>query len=353
MNKNNYPENIGIIGATGAVGREILSILETRDCFSNSTIRMFASEKSAGRFLPYKNQNLIIEPLKENSFDDIDIALFSAGSEISRKFAPLAVKANCTVIDNSSAFRMDPNIPLIIPEINGNLLQKYSKTDSKAQIIANPNCTTIVMLMAITPVHLKYGIKRIVVSTYQAVSGAGALAIDELTTQSKDVLAGKQPVNRVFSEPCAFNVFSHDSAMCDDGYNLEEHKVINETHKIWNTRDVQITATCIRVPVFRSHSESINLTLKIPIDDIADIKNLLESAKGVSVIDDRIHNKFPTPVNTNGKDDVFVGRIRADLSQIDENDSNKCYGLDLFVCGDQLRKGAALNAIQIAEILYF
>jgi aspartate-semialdehyde dehydrogenase len=286
----------------------------------------------------FAGKSLAVEELTAERFDGVDLALFSAGGEISRAFAPLAVESGAVVIDNSSAFRMDADVPLVVPEINGAVLDDLAGPG----IIANPNCSTIIALMAVTPLHRAAGVERMVVSTYQAASGAGAAWMAELEQQAHDFAAGRTLTTAVTGRPYLFNCFSHDSAIGPDGYNKEEAKLLHETRKIWDDDDVRITATCVRVPVLRAHCESINITFRGELSE-AEAREALIHAPGVRIVDDREANRFPEPIDATGTDDVLVGRIRADMSQ----PSGK--GLDLFVAGDQLRKGAALNAIQIAE----
>ncbi|KAH7286352.1 hypothetical protein KP509_32G002900 [Ceratopteris richardii] len=287
---------------------------------------------------------MVVEELTENSFHGIDIALFSAGGSISKKFGPLAVDQGTIVVDNSSAFRMDEGIPLVIPEVNLNAMDHIKVNNKKGGLIANPNCSTIICLMAVTPLHRHSRVKRMVVSTYQAASGAGAAAMAELEQQTREVLDGKPPTCNIFKRQYAFNLFSHNSSLMENGYNEEEMKLVKETRKIWNDPAVKVTATCIRVPVMRAHAESINLEFEEPLDEDS-ARELLRKAAGVVVVDDRQANNFPTPLEVSNRDDVAVGRVRRDISQ----EGNK--GLDIFVCGDQIRKGAALNAVQIAEKL--
>ncbi len=327
--------NVAVMGATGAVGEEMLKILEQRN-FPVDKLVLLASARSVGKKYRFKDKEIAVQELKEDSFKDIDIVLASAGGSISKKFAPFALKEGAVVIDNTSAFRMDPAVPLVVPEINPQDIKKHKG------IIANPNCSTIIMLVPIFPIHRVNRIKRILVSTYQAASGAGAKAMKELEDQSRDVLAGRTPKKEVFPHQIAFNLFSHNSAIKDEGYNEEEIKMIKETKKIFHDDKIKIVSTTVRVPVFRAHSESIYLELaKKP--DLNRISKLLSKAPGVKVVDDREKNYFPMPLEASGNDDVLVGRIRKDLSSPN--------GLCLFVAGDQLRKGAALNAVQIAEIL--
>ena len=329
--------NVAVAGVTGAVGQEFLSIIEERD-FPFDSLKLLASSRSAGKSIQFKGREYIVEQLTEKSFDRVDIALFSAGAERSKIFAPAAVKAGVVVVDNSSAFRMDPNVPLVIPEINPQKIREHKG------IIANPNCSTIIGIVPVWPLHKANPVKRMVVSTYQAASGAGMSAMLELEQQSREILAGKKPTIKVLPYQLAFNLFSHNASLDSTGYNLEEVKMVNETRKIFDCPDIAITATCIRVAVLRAHSESINLEFTDPITS-DEVRNILKDAPGVTILDDREHNRFPMPIDATGKDDVFVGRIRQDFS-IPEN-----RGINIWVSGDQLRKGAALNAIQIAEKL--
>ncbi|KAK7358211.1 hypothetical protein VNO77_00136 [Canavalia gladiata] len=333
--------SIAVVGVTGAVGQEFLSVLSDRD-FSYRSIKMLASKRSAGRRITFEDRDYVVEELTPESFGGVDIALFSAGGSISREFGPLAVDRGTVVVDNSSAFRMDEKVPLVIPEVNPEAMQNIKL--GKGALIANPNCSTIICLVAATPLHRRAKVLRMVVSTYQAASGAGAAAMEELELQTREVLEGKSPTCKIFSQQYAFNLFSHNASVLSNGYNEEEMKMVKETRKIWNDKDVKVTATCIRVPVMRAHAESVNLQFERPLDEDT-ARDILKNAPGVVVIDDRESNHFPTPLEVSNKDDVAVGRIRRDLSQ----DGNQ--GLDIFVCGDQIRKGAALNAIQIAEML--
>jgi len=329
--------NLTIAGVTGAVGQEFLTILEQRD-FPFDFLRVLASSRSAGKKIEFKGKEYIVEELTKNSFDRIDIVLSSAGAARSKEFVPAAVDAGAVVVDNTSAFRMDPDVPLVVPEINPQKIQEHNG------IIANPNCSTIIAIVPVWPLHKANPVKRMVVSTYQSASGAGMKAMLELEKQAREILDGKQPTCEAFPYQIAFNVFSHNSALDDDGYNLEEVKMIKETRKIFDCPDIAITCTCIRVPVLRTHCESINLEFTDPITP-DQVRDLLSTAPGVSLIDDRENNRFPMPIDATGKDDVFVGRIRQDGSIPDNR------GINLWVAGDQLRKGAALNAVQIAEKL--
>ncbi len=329
--------NLAVAGVTGAVGQEFLSILEQRD-FPFDSFKALASIRSAGKKIEFKGKEYIVEELTKDSFEGIDIALFSAGGDRSREFGPAAAKAGAVVVDNSSAFRMDAEVPLVIPEINPEKIK-----DNKG-IIANPNCSTIIAIVPVWPLHKANPVKRMVVSTYQAASGAGYPAMLELENQSRDILDGKEAKCEVFPYQVAFNVFCHNSPLKPNGYNEEEMKLVNETRKIFDCPDIAITCTCVRVPVYRAHSESINLEFTDPITP-KQVRDLLSTAPGVSLLDDRENNRFPMPVDVSGKDDIFVGRIRQDESLPDNR------GINIWVCGDQLRKGAALNAVQIAEKL--
>ncbi len=367
--------HIAVAGATGAVGREMLEILEQRN-FPHASIKALASPRSAGQKLPFAGRQLTVEPLTHESLKGVDIALFSAGSSISKEFCPKAVEHGCIIIDNSSAYRMTEGVPLTIPEVNPESISslRHSVTSSLRHfpqgIIANPNCSTIILLMALTPLRSAFGVERAIVSTYQAASGAGAKGMDELESQTRDHLAGKTvrpgtETGGVFHEPYAFNLFSHNTAIDPTtGLNVEETKVILETRKIWNDPTVALSATCIRVPVRRAHAESVNVTLKRPANT-QQIREALAKFPGVQVIDDRAKNLFPTPLKASGKDDVLVGRIRPDTSchylpalgkvvpgaPATPDFNGPFHSFDLFICGDQLRKGAALNAVQIAELL--
>lgn len=329
--------NVAIAGVTGAVGQEFLSIIEERD-FPFDSLKMLASSRSAGKTIQFKGKEYVVEQMTDKSFDRVDIALFSAGADRSKTFAPAAVKAGAVVVDNSSAFRMDPNAPLVVPEINPEKIKEHKG------IIANPNCSTIIAIVPVWPLHRANPVKRMVISTYQAASGAGMSAMLELETQTREILAGKKPTCKVLAYQLAFNLFSHNSKIGLNGYNEEEMKMVHETHKIFDCPDIAITCTCIRVPVLRAHSESINLEFTDSITP-EEVKDLLSTAPGVSIIDDREKNRFPMPIDATDKDDVFVGRIRQDESMPDNR------GINIWVVGDQLRKGAALNAVQIAEKL--
>jgi len=329
--------NVAVVGVTGAVGQEFLAIIQERK-FPFRSLKVLASSRSAGKKVPFKGKEYTIEELTQNSFKGINIALFSAGASRSREFASAAVKAGAVVVDNSSAFRMDPQVPLVIPEINPQKIKEHKG------IIANPNCSTIIGIVPIWPLHKVNPVKRMVVSTYQAASGAGMSAMLELENQSREILDGKPPTKTVFPHQIAFNCFSHNSALGPNGYNEEETKMVKETRKIFDCPEIAITATCVRIPVLRAHCESINLEFTNPITP-DQVREILKKAPGVTVLDDREHNRFPMPIDATGKDDVFVGRIRQDESLPNNR------GINFWVSGDQLRKGAALNAIQIAELL--
>ncbi|XP_022727012.1 uncharacterized protein LOC111282954 [Durio zibethinus] len=335
--------SVAVVGVTGAVGQEFLSVLSDRD-FPYRSLKLLASKRSTGKSISFQDQTFTVQELTADSFNDVDIALFSAGGSISKEFGPIAVEKGTIVVDNSSAFRMVDGVPLVIPEVNSEAMDGIKVGMKKGALIANPNCSTIICLMAATPLHRRAKVTRMVVSTYQAASGAGAAAMHELELQTREVLEGKPPTCNIFKQQYAFNLFSHNAPVLENGYNEEEMKMIKETRKIWNDMNVKVTATCIRVPVMRAHAESVNLQFEKPLDEDT-AREILKNAPGVVVIDDRTFNHFPTPLEVSNKDDVAVGRIRQDVSQ----EGN--HGLDIFVCGDQVRKGAALNAVQIAELL--
>ena len=329
--------HIAIAGVTGAVGQEFLRIIEQRN-FQFDSLKMLASHRSAGKQIEFMGKTYTVEELTEDSFEGFDIALFSAGGGRSKQFAPAAVKAGAVVVDNSSAFRMDPEVPLVVPEVNPEAIQ-----DNKG-IIANPNCSTIIANVPVWPLHKANPVKRMVVSTYQAASGAGQAAMDEMIQQAREVLEGKAVTCKTLRYQLAFNLYCHDSPIGANGYNEEEMKMVKETRKIFSCPEIAITCTCVRVPVMRTHCESINLEFENPITP-DEVRELLKAAPGVDIIDDIANNRFPMPTDASGKDDVYVGHIRQDES-IPGN-----RGINLWVAGDQIRKGAALNAIQIAELL--
>ena len=329
------PVRVAILGATGAVGTELLALLAERQ-FPLARLKLLASERSQGQVVNFQGEQLIIEPVQEGCFDDVDIVLASAGGSISKTWLPKAVAAGAVAIDNSSAFRMDPQVPLVIPEINPQAAQNHQG------IIANPNCSTILMNMAVYPLHQVQPVQRIVVATYQSASGAGARAMAEVQTQARAILAGESPQPEIFPYPLAFNLFPHNSPLNAEGYCEEEVKMVKETRKIFGEPDLRITATCIRVPVLRAHSEAVNLEFAEPFS-VAQARELIAQAPGVKLVEDWSRNYFPMPLEASGKDEVLVGRIRQDIS-------HPC-GLELWLSGDQIRKGAALNAVQIAELL--
>jgi aspartate-semialdehyde dehydrogenase len=326
---------LAILGTTGAVGTELLELLENRN-FPLADLKLLASARSAGKTLKFKGENIPIECVSDRSFDQIDIVLASAGGEISKTWAGVAIEKGAVVIDNSSAFRMNPEVPLVVPEVNP------QNAASHRGIIANPNCTTILMTLAVWPLHNIQPVKRIVAATYQSASGAGAKAMEEVKTQTSSILQGEPAVAEVLPYPLAFNLFTHNSPMTDLGYCEEELKMVNETHKIFGSQEIRITATCVRVPVLRAHSEAINLEFETPFSP-DEAREILSQAPGVKLVEDWQINYFPMPIEASGKDEVLVGRIRQDIS-------HRC-GLELWLCGDQIRKGAALNAVQIAELL--
>ena len=333
VKKDNY--NVAVAGATGAVGRKMLEILEERK-FPVATLKALASAKSVGQTLAFKGNPVTVEELKESSFEGVDIALFSAGASVSRQFAPSAVKSGCIVIDNSSAFRMEPDVPLIVPEVNPDAI------NSNAGIIANPNCSTIQMVVVLKPIHDKFKIKRVVVSTYQSVSGSGQKAIKELQNQIKNLLDGKTAELNVYPHQIAFNCIPHIDIFLDNGYTKEEMKMIDETRKILGDPSIMVSPTTVRVPVFYSHSESINVETLRPIN-AREVRELLSGMDGIRVTDNPETNEYPLAIDGAGKDEVFVGRIRDDIS---------CKNaINFWVVSDNLRKGAALNAVQIAEYL--
>ncbi len=335
MKKEKY--NIAIAGATGLVGKELLSILEQRD-FPVGELKLLASERSIGKTLDFKGKTYDVEALSEATFEGIDIGLFSPGGSVSAKYAPIAAEAGAVVIDNTSHFRMDPEVPLVVPEVNPYDMADYTNRN----IIANPNCSTIQMVVALKPICDEVGIRRVVVSTYQAVSGSGSGAIDELHKQIVAIM-NQQPIEcDVYPHQIAFNCLPHIDTFLDNGYTKEEEKMINETRKILGDEDMAVTATAVRVPVFFGHSESVNIETEEKIS-VERVRELFEAASGVQLVDDPKLNHYPLAIEATGNDDVLVGRIREDQSI--EN------GLNLWVVSDNVRKGAALNAVQIAELL--
>jgi len=326
--------NVAIMGATGAVGQEILRTLEVRN-FPVTTLKLLASEKSAGKKFPFRGRLITVEKLTPQSFDGIDLVLSSAGASVSREFVPHAVNAGAVVVDNTSAFRMDPDTPLVVPEVNPEAL------DSHKGVIANPNCSTAQMVVALAPIHRNTPIRRLVIATYQSVSGTGHKAIEECLRQSRDVVDGKRNIeSRVYPHQIAFNVLPHIDVFMDNGYTKEEMKMVEETRKILSDDSIAVTATAVRVPVLRGHSESVNVETVRPLG-AARVRELLSAAPGVVLVDDPSGNHYPTPVYAEGRDETYVGRIRDDIS----NPS----AIEMWIVSDNLRKGAALNAIQIAE----
>lgn len=328
---------VAIVGATGAVGAEFGRVLERRR-FPAERYILLASRRSAGVTVDWMGRRETVHELTNDALRGVDVALFSAGASVSREYAPPAAAAGTLVVDNSSAFRMDPGVPLVVPEVNPRAAAAHRG------ILANPNCSTIIMAVPLWPLHRASRVRRVVVSTYQAVSGAGARAMDELRTQTADVLADRPPRTEIFAHPCAFNVFSHNSAIGPDGLNLEETKLVAETRRIFDDPEIAVAPTCMRVPVLRAHLENLTIEFSQPIDEHA-VRDILATAPGVKLIDDRQKNHFPMPIEASGRDEVLVGRIRADPTIPDRR------GIQLTCCGDQLLKGAALNAVQIAELL--
>jgi aspartate-semialdehyde dehydrogenase len=329
---------VAIAGVTGAVGAEFIATMDRRR-FPVAKLKALASARSAGKSLSFRGQEIVIEELNERSFDGVDIALFSAGSGISRTFAPHAIRAGAVVVDNSSAFRMDPNVPLVIPEVNARRVRDHKG------IIANPNCAAITALVPLWPIHRQNRIKRVIIATYQAASGAGAAAMEELVLSTRASLAGEAYAPKVIPHPYAFNLFSHNTTIDPEtGYNDEETKVIKETRKIFEDEQIAVGVTCVRVPVLRAHCEAITFECERPITE-HEVREILSAAPGVRIVDDRAKNYFPMPLDASGQDDVLVGRIRKDLSD------PSGHSVSIFVAADQLLKGAALNAIQIAELL--
>ena len=335
MKKDSY--NVAVVGATGAVGEQMREVLEERE-FPVGELRLLASERSAGQFLPFKGKEIRVDVVAENSFAGIDIALFSAGSSVSAKFAPLAVRSGAVVVDNTAYFRMEPDIPLVVPEVNAKEIAHYRNRG----IVANPNCSTIQMVVALKPIHDAARIKRIVVSTYQSVSGAGRKAMEELNQQVTALYNGRELEMEKFPHQIAFNCIPHIDSFVDGGYTKEEMKLINETRKILGEPSLRATATTVRVPVFCSHSESVNVETEKKLT-AADARAILREAPGIIVADDPANNVYPMAIDAIGNDATYVGRIREDDSVAN--------GLNLWIVADNLRKGAALNAVQIAEIL--
>jgi aspartate-semialdehyde dehydrogenase len=326
---------VAVAGATGLVGREMLKVLEDRK-FPTKDVRAFASASSAGKKIPFRGGEVTVRELKEDSFQGVDIALFALKAPLARRFAPAAAKSGATVIDNSSAFRMDPEVPLVVPEVNAETVWKHKG------IIANPNCSTIQMVVALAPLHRAARVKRLIVATYQAVSGGGAAAMEELRAQVPLAMEGRELVPSAFPHPIAFNAFPHIGDFGENGYTTEEMKMVNETRKILGDPGILVSATCVRIPVFRAHSEAAHVEFEKKLT-AAEARALLKKAPGVVVLDDPANKVYPMPLFAAGKYEVFVGRIREDLTCPN--------GLELWVVADQILKGAALNAVQIAELL--
>ena len=329
--------NIAVAGATGAVGNQMIACLEERN-FPVQSISLLASHRSVGRTLRFKGDLIPVQELTDTSFKGIDIALFSAGGSTSKQFAPVAAESGCVVVDNSSQWRMDPEVPLVVPEVNPHAVGQYSQKG----IIANPNCSTIQMVVALNPIYRKFGIKRVVVSTYQAVSGTGKKAIDELFDQTRAMINFVDWKKQVYPHRIAFNCLPHIDVFLENGYTKEEMKMVNETQKIFEDDSIGVTATTVRVPVYYGHSESINVETKHPVS-AAEVRSLLEKEPGVKVVDDPENNIYPLATDAAGQDLTLVGRIR--------NDESIPNCINMWVVADNVRKGAATNAVQIAEIL--
>jgi len=327
--------NIAVVGATGAVGAELLRVLQRRT-FPVASLRAFGSSRSAGKSIQFRNESIVVEQLTKSSFGGVDIAFFSAGGEISRKFVPLARETGAVAIDNSSVFRMEPEVPLVIPEINGQDVHQHHG------LIANPNCTTAVALMAIYPLHNVFGVRRVFAASYQAVSGSGSRAIAELKEQVEAAAQQRQLTPEVYPHPIAFNVLPHVDAFLETGYTKEEMKMQNEGRKIMHLPEFRASVTCVRVPVYRAHSVAVSAEFERKVS-VEQAREILAKAPGLELVDEPRNNRYPTPLDVAGKDNCQVGRVRLDC--VFEN------GLSFWVSGDQLLKGAALNAVQIAEIL--
>ena len=329
--------NVAIAGATGAVGADMIETLEKRG-FPVNELRLLASSRSAGKKLLFKGKEIVVQELTKDSFEGIDIALFSAGGSISEKFAPAAVKAGAVVVDNSSAFRMDDDVPLVVPEVNPEAVKNHKG------IIANPNCSTIIMVVVANPLHKAKTLKRLIASTYQATSGAGAQGMAELELQAKQLLNGEDVEPSAFAHQIGFNLIPHIDVFQDNGYTKEEMKMVKESRKILGIPDLKVSCTCVRVPVLRAHSETLNMEFEEDIT-VEEAQQLLKDAAGVTLVDNPANNEYPMPKDASGVYDVLAGRIRQDISRDDKK------GLDIFLSGDQILKGAALNAVQIAELL--
>ena len=329
--------NVAVAGATGAVGIEMLKTLEKRN-FPVANLKLLASARSAGKTLKFKGEDVVIEEMTSNSFKGVDIALFSAGGDISKQFRADVVKSGAVMIDNSSAFRMEDDVPLVIPEVNPEDIKKHNG------VIANPNCSTIIMLVAVAPLHRAKKLRRLVAATYQATSGAGAKGMEELQIQTRQLLDGQPIEPKAFAHRIGFNLIPHIDAFMPNGYTKEELKMLNETRKMLHDDSIQISCTCVRVPVLRAHSESLNLEFAEEITP-EEARAILSAAPGVTVVDDPAAKAYPMPVDATEQYNILAGRIRQDISRNDKR------GLDIFVSGDQVLKGAALNAVQIAELL--
>jgi aspartate-semialdehyde dehydrogenase len=329
--------HVAVAGATGAVGNEMIRILEELE-FPVASLKLLASYRSVGKTLDFRGESLHVEELREDSFEGVDIALFSAGAAPSRKFAPAAAESGCVVIDNSSGWRMDPEVPLVVPEVNPHAVADYRNKG----IIANPNCSTIQMVVVLKPIYDAAGIERVVVSTYQAVSGTGKKAMDELTEQTRNLLTFQEVTPEVYPHRIAFNCFPHIGSFLENGYTEEEMKMVHETHKIMEDPNIRVSATTVRIPVFYGHSEAVNIQTKRKLS-AKEARVLLFQASGVRVMDNPEERIYPMPSEAAGINDTLVGRIREDISI--EN------GLDLWIVADNIRKGAALNTVQIAELL--
>ena len=329
------PLRVAVLGATGAVGEELLRLLAER-AFPLAELRLLASPRSAGQKLRWQGESLPVQPVQESSFAGLDLVLASAGGSVSRRWAPAAIEAGAVLIDNSSAFRLEASVPLVVPEVNA------ASAFEHRGLIANPNCTTILLALVLAPLAARQPLRRVVVSTYQSASGAGARAMEELRSLSRAVLDGGEPQPQVLPHSLAFNLFLHNSPLQASGYCEEELKMLHETRKIMGLPQLRLSATCVRVPVLRAHSEAVNIEFEQPLA-AAEARQLLAAAPGVELIDDWEAQRFPMPTDVTGRDLVAVGRIRQDLSEP--------RALELWLCGDQIRKGAALNAIQIAELL--
>ena len=341
-------DTIAIVGATGVVGQELIAILTARGVPTDS-LRLFASARSAGTPVAVGSETVTIQSTELDAVAQSRTVYLAASSDLARELGPALVGRGCVVIDNSSAFRMDPATPLVVPEVNPEAAASVRLAGSG--LLANPNCSTILMLVAVDPLRRRWGVERIVATTYQAVSGAGSAAMHELETQTRAVLDGHEPEPKVLHEPCAFNVFSHDSDVDPiTGRNVEEQKMLDETRKIWQDEAIGVDATCVRVPVLRAHTESIRLTLREPAS-LAELREELRSKPWLQLVDDREQNRFPTPRNASGIDTTLVGRLREDVAMGTLDAEGRGKHWHLMVSGDQIRKGAALNAIQIADLL--